>query len=167
MQVEKVICFDAHASPIRNIQRCGRTGRHEAGQVVHILGEGPEEAKYEANIQVASACLTVLSIASWTVLSGGKPHLKMSPGILHFMLFEVKPLGYVLHSQCASVPKSSHRVTIWVFNPNCDSYSKLYTQIHLLIRDLFQQMPKVSSCMVGSCPLEQFSIKRIRFYAPV
>lgn len=127
MQVEKVICFDANASPIRNIQRCGRTGRHEAGQVVHILGAGPEEAKYEANIQVATACLTILSIASWTVLSGGKPHLKMSPGILHFKLFEVKPLGYVLHSQCASVPKSSHRVTVWVFNPHTASCIPRFT----------------------------------------
>lgn len=52
LKVEKVVCFDANASPIRNIQRCGRTGRHQEGQIVHILGEGNEEAKYEANIQV-------------------------------------------------------------------------------------------------------------------
>ena len=52
LQVEKVICYDAFQSPIRNIQRSGRTGRHEAGHVVHIITEGHEERKYQASLEV-------------------------------------------------------------------------------------------------------------------
>ena len=59
LQVEKVICYDAFQSPIRNIQRLGRTGRHEAGHVVHIITEGHEERKYQASLEVHP------SIISW------------------------------------------------------------------------------------------------------
>lgn len=58
-QVEKVICYDAFQSPIRNIQRMGRTGRHEAGHVIHILSEGQEVKKFEANIAVSHAKLVL------------------------------------------------------------------------------------------------------------
>lgn len=53
LQVEKVVCFDAFQSPIRNIQRMGRTGRHEAGHVIHILSEGNEERKYQNNLEAS------------------------------------------------------------------------------------------------------------------
>lgn len=52
MQVEKVICYDVFSSPIRGIQRMGRTGRHEAGKVVHIITEGQEESKFNNNAEV-------------------------------------------------------------------------------------------------------------------
>ena len=52
VQVEKVFCYDIHASPIRGIQRMGRTGRHSEGHVVQIVSEGHEEDKLEANRQV-------------------------------------------------------------------------------------------------------------------
>ena len=42
-----VVCYDAHASPIRDMQRCGRTGRHRNGRVVQLLALGKEEASYE------------------------------------------------------------------------------------------------------------------------
>lgn len=51
-QVEKVICYDVFQSPLRGIQRMGRTGRHEAGKVVHILSEGQEEDKFHNNAEV-------------------------------------------------------------------------------------------------------------------
>ena len=31
LQVDLVVCYDAHASPIRDLQRCGRTGRQRGG----------------------------------------------------------------------------------------------------------------------------------------
>ena len=50
-----VVCYDAHASPIRDMQRCGRTGRHRSGRVVQLLAVGKEEADYEKQ-QLASPC---------------------------------------------------------------------------------------------------------------
>ena len=49
VQVDLIICFDASASPIRNIQRIGRTGRHRAGRVLYILAAGKEMDNYARN----------------------------------------------------------------------------------------------------------------------
>ena len=55
--MEKVICYDVFQSPLRGIQRMGRTGRHEAGKVVHVLSEGQEEDKFHNNAEVLSPVL--------------------------------------------------------------------------------------------------------------
>ena len=49
-----VVCYDAHASPIRDMQRCGRTGRHRGGRVVQLLALGKEEASYAKQQMVRS-----------------------------------------------------------------------------------------------------------------
>lgn len=46
------MCFDTSKSPIRNIQRMGRTGRHRPGRVVYILASGKEADDYQSNLVV-------------------------------------------------------------------------------------------------------------------
>ncbi|XP_037421788.1 DEAD-box ATP-dependent RNA helicase FANCM-like isoform X1 [Triticum dicoccoides] len=46
MEVDLVICFDANVSPLRMIQRMGRTGRKHEGRVVVLACEGPELQGY-------------------------------------------------------------------------------------------------------------------------
>ncbi|XP_044980621.1 DEAD-box ATP-dependent RNA helicase FANCM isoform X5 [Hordeum vulgare subsp. vulgare] len=46
MEVDLVICFDANVSPLRMIQRMGRTGRKHEGQVVVLACEGQELQGY-------------------------------------------------------------------------------------------------------------------------
>ncbi len=41
--VDLIICFDAHKSPTRLVQRMGRTGRKRAGRIVMLMTEGKEE----------------------------------------------------------------------------------------------------------------------------
>ncbi len=53
LQVDLIVCFDSDASPIRNIQRMGRTGRHKAGRVVYIMSQGKEEDSYRKGLQVS------------------------------------------------------------------------------------------------------------------
>uniref|UniRef100_A0A4W5QR91 Helicase C-terminal domain-containing protein n=1 Tax=Hucho hucho TaxID=62062 RepID=A0A4W5QR91_9TELE len=45
-EVDLIVCFDAQKSPIRLVQRMGRTGRKRQGRVVVILAEGREERTY-------------------------------------------------------------------------------------------------------------------------
>lgn len=45
-QVDLIICYDASASPIRMLQRMGRTGRKRAGKVVLLLMRGKEEDNF-------------------------------------------------------------------------------------------------------------------------
>ncbi|XP_020679622.1 DEAD-box ATP-dependent RNA helicase FANCM isoform X3 [Dendrobium catenatum] len=46
MEVDLVICFDANVSPLRMIQRMGRTGRKNDGRVVILACEGSELKAY-------------------------------------------------------------------------------------------------------------------------
>ncbi|XP_076909820.1 DEAD-box ATP-dependent RNA helicase FANCM-like [Bidens hawaiensis] len=48
MEVDLVICFDANISPIRMIQRMGRTGRKSEGRVVVLACEGAELSGYKS-----------------------------------------------------------------------------------------------------------------------
>ena len=42
-EVDLIVCFDAHKSPVRLIQRMGRTGRKRKGRIVVIVAQGKEE----------------------------------------------------------------------------------------------------------------------------
>lgn len=46
-QVDLIVCYDASASPIRMLQRMGRTGRKRAGSIILLLMKGREEDKYK------------------------------------------------------------------------------------------------------------------------
>ena len=45
-QVDLIVCYDASASPIRMLQRMGRTGRKRAGNIVVMLMSGKEENNF-------------------------------------------------------------------------------------------------------------------------
>lgn len=45
-QVDLIICYDASSSPIRMLQRMGRTGRKRAGNIILLLMKGKEESKF-------------------------------------------------------------------------------------------------------------------------
>ncbi|XP_072171762.1 Fanconi anemia group M protein homolog isoform X2 [Diadema setosum] len=45
--VDLIICYDAHKSPIRLVQRMGRTGRKRQGRIVMLVTEGKEVAIYD------------------------------------------------------------------------------------------------------------------------
>ncbi|KAG0208266.1 hypothetical protein BGX33_006366 [Mortierella sp. NVP41] len=44
--VDLIVCYDSQSSPIRMLQRMGRTGRKRAGKICLLLAEGQEEQKY-------------------------------------------------------------------------------------------------------------------------
>lgn len=46
-EVDLIVCYDASASPIRMLQRMGRTGRKRAGNIVVTLMKGKEEKAFE------------------------------------------------------------------------------------------------------------------------
>ena len=45
-EVDLIVCFDASKSPIRLVQRMGRTGRKRRGRIVVIVAEGKEDQIY-------------------------------------------------------------------------------------------------------------------------
>ncbi|KAL3481156.1 hypothetical protein BJX99DRAFT_219195 [Aspergillus californicus] len=45
-EVDLIVCYDSSASPIRMLQRMGRTGRKRAGNIVLLLMQGKEEQNF-------------------------------------------------------------------------------------------------------------------------
>lgn len=45
-EVDLIVCYDSSASPIRMLQRMGRTGRRRAGNIILLLMQGKEEESY-------------------------------------------------------------------------------------------------------------------------
>ena len=50
-QVDLIVCYDACSSPIRMIQRFGRTGRQRNGRVVVLVADGSEANKYASSMK--------------------------------------------------------------------------------------------------------------------
>ncbi|KAL7675581.1 hypothetical protein ACOME3_001848 [Neoechinorhynchus agilis] len=46
--VDLIVCFDSNRSPVRMVQRMGRTGRKRHGKVIMLLTEGKESNAYNA-----------------------------------------------------------------------------------------------------------------------
>lgn len=49
-EVDLIVNFDILKSPIRNIQRSGRTGRKRNGRVIFLVSEGQEERSYRESV---------------------------------------------------------------------------------------------------------------------
>ena len=79
-QVDLIVCFDTSKSPIRNIQRMGRTGRTRPGRVVYILASGKEADDYQSNL---------MARITWPLLLCQTPHIDIS---LHLSVAEHRRL---------------------------------------------------------------------------
>lgn len=62
--VDLIICYDSGFSPIRMIQRKGRTGRHRDGKVIVLLMEGKEMNSYMQNIKKSEGLIKSLKKCS-------------------------------------------------------------------------------------------------------
>ena len=62
--VDLIICFDAHKSPIRLVQRMGRTGRKREGKIVMLVTEGKEEQVRQEEV-VKALFVVPLSITNF------------------------------------------------------------------------------------------------------
>lgn len=63
-EVDLIVCFDAHKSPIRLVQRIGRTGRQREGRIVMLVTEGKEHAVRFGMISRINCAVTSILRAS-------------------------------------------------------------------------------------------------------
>jgi superfamily II DNA/RNA helicase len=66
-EVDLIVFFEAVASPIRLIQRMGRTGRRKAGRVVMLVSDGAEQEKLFAGHKSTHNMFRMLRDASATL----------------------------------------------------------------------------------------------------
>ncbi|KAL7873553.1 hypothetical protein AOLI_G00126240 [Acnodon oligacanthus] len=93
-EVDLIVCFDAQKSPIRLIQRMGRTGRHRQGRIVIILAEGREERTYnqsQSNRRKVNKCIT-----------GNKHSFRMFPHSPRMLPVGFTPTLHKMHITCGN-----------------------------------------------------------------
>ncbi|KAF0700409.1 Aste57867_9069 [Aphanomyces stellatus] len=61
-EVDLIVSFDCLTSPVRMIQRMGRTGRKRVGRVVLLVTEGDEEKKLERSVSAAKSVNRSLTV---------------------------------------------------------------------------------------------------------
>lgn len=69
-EVDLVVCYDVQASPIKLLQRIGRTGRKRDGRVVTLAIDGSETNSYRRNAEKGNAVINKVLRSS---------RLRMSP----------------------------------------------------------------------------------------
>ncbi|XP_060856666.1 uncharacterized protein LOC132934371 isoform X2 [Metopolophium dirhodum] len=66
--VDLIICLEANKSPIKFVQRLGRTGRKRSGKCVTLLTEGKEQIKYNSSVS-SSKTLVIKMLKNKAILS--------------------------------------------------------------------------------------------------
>ena len=78
-EVDLIVNYDTQRSPIRSIQRNGRTGRKRDGRVVCLLTEGEEESKYKKSKQDQKTLFRALRSKKNFIMSAHQPLFASSP----------------------------------------------------------------------------------------
>nr|XP_039253780.1 Fanconi anemia group M protein-like isoform X1 [Styela clava] len=95
--VDLIVCFDAHKSPIRLVQRMGRTGRKRKGRIVMLVTEGKEERDYNSSLSNRKSIQKAITGNSSRGLQFYQHNPRMVPQGLNpevfkmFMTIEKKP----------------------------------------------------------------------------
>uniref|UniRef100_L2GA34 ATP-dependent DNA helicase n=1 Tax=Colletotrichum fructicola (strain Nara gc5) TaxID=1213859 RepID=L2GA34_COLFN len=72
-QVDLIVCYDASSSPIRMLQRMGRTGRKRAGNIILLLMRGKEEEAFARSKDNYAEMQKIISDGSKFNFHFGKP----------------------------------------------------------------------------------------------
>ncbi|KAI8811977.1 P-loop containing nucleoside triphosphate hydrolase protein [Cladochytrium replicatum] len=114
--VDLIVCFDAQNSPIRMLQRMGRTGRKREGKVVLLLSAGREEDCYKK----ANASYKLVQ----RLMQDSKRRLDLYPAHLARMLPpNVKPQKVEMALDLSTFPSTNQ--LIWAFEahePICEMH---------------------------------------------
>jgi len=74
-EVELIVMYDASGSPIRAVQRIGRTGRKGVGRCVAIVARGAEQMRLKRAFSRYRAVVSVLQRGGFRMSDGTMPPL--------------------------------------------------------------------------------------------
>ena len=60
-EVDLIVCYDVSKSPIRLVQRMGRTGRKRDGRIIVLVTEGKEEQTYNQSMYTKNSINRAIS----------------------------------------------------------------------------------------------------------
>ena len=160
--VDLIVCFDTQSSPLRLLQRVGRTGRNRSGRIIHLVSanemgkQKSTEKKYKAvqnamskGLKMIPSCRMIPSnvvpelLEREFVINEEKeePELKKKKTKLSKST-EIAPLkptetivsnsGVVLHHKCRAAKDSIHKISNSL---TCDSFLRLLNDFEELDSD--------------------------------
>lgn len=93
-EVDLIVCFDTTASPLKTVQRMGRTGRKRKGKVIFLMTEGIEEKNIAKAQNTRNYMKTQLNNAAnkFTLYEPSTPNLPL-PDILSPLIVPCAQLG--------------------------------------------------------------------------
>uniref|UniRef100_A0A2S2NCS8 Fanconi anemia group M protein n=1 Tax=Schizaphis graminum TaxID=13262 RepID=A0A2S2NCS8_SCHGA len=89
-EVDLIICLEANKSPIKFVQRLGRTGRKRSGKCITLLTEGKEQIKYNSSVS-SSKTLVIKMLKSKVILS------KLAPAGPRLVPKHIHPKCLMIH----------------------------------------------------------------------
>ena len=141
-EVDLIICYDTQSSPIRMLQRMGRTGRKRSGRIVTLVTAGKEEAQVK---KVENTYKEVQRIIAESKLDLYTDDVRMVPGDIKPVVDEKilvipeyqKPAGKKLTSKKSSTTADSKINKRDIFTDvEWRVYSQLYMQPNSVSVDL-------------------------------
>ncbi|TNN15435.1 Fanconi anemia group M protein isoform 1 [Schistosoma japonicum] len=148
-QVDLIVCFDASKSPIRLMQRQGRTGRKRVGRIVVLLTEGREERNHAISIaRTSSVHKALLEGAAYCKLAFYPHNPRMVPvGIhpkLHFKCLRTDNVltDEVLQLKQPCVQKKCSREDVYRLHAESVNLHTLRIRLHPLSAGQIQCLSK-------------------------
>ncbi|TNN41827.1 Fanconi anemia group M protein [Liparis tanakae] len=125
-EVDLIVCFDSQNSPIRLVQRMGRTGRKRQGRIVLILAEGREERTYNQSKNNKSSI-------DKSIISNQRGGFHMFPSSPRMLPAGVQPAMHQMHIVCGQFdhPESSKR-SVRARKPHAEGRASLIHPQNLL-----------------------------------
>eukprot|EP00980_Cylindrotheca_fusiformis_P012526 scaffold3079_cov119-Cylindrotheca_fusiformis.AAC.2 len=111
-EVDLIVNFDTLRSPIRMIQRTGRTGRKRDGRVVCLVSEGQEERTYVASKQAEKTLMRALRNPNAFTMAPHEPLLRHKP-TLDFSTIRISSKFRMSQVGQANCPRKSIRSHNW------------------------------------------------------
>ncbi|CAD8113807.1 unnamed protein product [Paramecium sonneborni] len=97
-EVDLIICYDSGFSPIRMIQRMGRTGRKRDGKIIVLLTEGKEAADYEKSVNKYSKLIKELKEFNINLYSSN-PRILISQPQIQFIDGDINSIEIKIKQQ--------------------------------------------------------------------
>lgn len=99
-QVDLIVCYDQSKSPIRGLQRMGRTGRKRAGKIIMLFAENEQRKLEQAMHQYKSIQHEITNAAGRSDTFEYEPMVRILPD-------DVKP---VVDKKCIEIPVENEQV---------------------------------------------------------
>ena len=157
--VDLIVCYDVSKSPIRLVQRMGRTGRKREGRIIVLVAEGKEEQNYNQSMycknSINKAILEKHKLVNFLTLAPRMVPKGIDP-VCHKMVMKVGTFVSAKSGKSNIGPEKNKKITsmmkkgvdkVTSYRKSCgyltDAESEEFAKMYPNCEDLFANVPKI------------------------